>query len=139
MSEPGALVLEPTAGRNGGAVEVRLTARIPDGTHIESHEPAEPFLIPTVLDVENLRDATVAYPPPIEKDVGIPGVRLSVFEGTVTFVAHGEAEPAEKEVRGTLRYQPCVHGACLPPRSVAWSAAIDDRAGERRRRPGTRS
>jgi hypothetical protein len=126
MSEPGTIAIEPLAYREGSAVEIRLTARIPPGTHIESHEPPEPFLIPTVVEVENLERASITYPPPVEKNLGLSDVVLPVYEGTVTFIVRGEADRATASVRGALRYQPCVGGACLPPRAAAWETPVLD-------------
>jgi cytochrome c biogenesis DsbD-like protein len=124
MSEPGTIEIEPLAYREKTTIEIRLTARIPPGTHIESHEPSEPFLIPTVVEVEHLEGASITYPVPVEKDLGLSEVVLSVYEGTVTFTVRGEADPATASVRGALRYQPCVGGACLPPRTAAWEAPV---------------
>jgi hypothetical protein len=133
MSAPGTIAIEPLAYREGSTVEIRLTARIPPGTHIASNEPAEPFLIPTVVEVENLERASITYPPPVEKDLGLSDVVLSVYEGTVTFIVRGESDGATASVHGVLRYQPCVGGACLPPRTAAWQARVLD--GKRPRPP----
>lgn len=124
MSEPGTISLDAVARRRGRNAEVTLTAQIPPGTHIEPHVPPEPFLIPTVVEVEGLEEAGVDYPQPVRKDLGFSDVALSVYEGTVRFVIRGEAAPDVEVVRGKVTYQPCVGGACLPPRASTWAAEV---------------
>ena len=124
MSELGSIALDAVARRRGRTAEVVVTAEIPPGTHIESHRPPEPSLIPTVVEVDGLADAVVDYPEPVRKDLGISDVALQVYEGTVRFAIQGKAEPGVDVVRGVVSYQPCVGGACLPPRSASWEAAL---------------
>lgn len=131
MSEPGAITLDAQARRRGSRAEVTVTARIPSDTHIESHAPAEPNLIPTVVEVEGLEKAAVHYPAPVRKDLGIPDRSLSVYEGTVRFVIRGETAPGVEVVRGAVNYQPCVGGACLPPRGMTWEAKLSEAKGVR--------
>ena len=125
----GDVALEASARRRGHAIEVTLTAAIPHGVHIESHAPSDPFLIPTTVEVEGLEAATVDYPEPVHKDIGAalgpPGVLVLVYEGTVRFAIRGRARRGLDAVRGELRYQPCVRGTCLPPRSASWSAPLE--------------
>jgi cytochrome c biogenesis DsbD-like protein len=107
-------------------VDVVLTAKIPDGTHIESHQPPEPSLIPTVVEVDGIDQATVEYPAPVRKDLGFASaLELWVYEGAPRFIVRGEAPPEVGRVRGRLRYQPCVNGACLPPRTAVWEASLE--------------
>ena len=125
MTAPGSILLDAVARRRGRSAEVTLTAEIPPGTHIEAHLPSEPFLIPTVVEVEGLEEAAVDYPEPVRKDLGFSGIALSVYEGTVRFVVRGEVAPGVEVVRGTVSYQPCVGGACLPPRASTWEARLE--------------
>jgi len=126
MTPPGSIVLDAVGRRRGRSVEVTLTAQIPAGTHIEPHVPTEPTLIPTEVEVEveGLEAAAVDYPEPVRKDLGFRGMALSVYEGTVRFVIRGEVAAGVEVVRGTVSYQPCVGGACLPPRSSTWEAML---------------
>ena len=125
MTAPGSIFLDALARRRGRSVEVTLTAQLPSGTHIEPHIPSEPTLIPTVVEVEGLEEATVEYPEPVRKDLGFKGMSLSVYAGTVRFVIRGKVAVGIEIVRGTVRYQPCVGGACLPPRSLTWEAKLE--------------
>lgn len=124
MSERDAFVVRTEAVLSGDTVEVQLTVDLPPSVHIEPHQPVDPYLIPTVLEVEGVDDATVDYPEPAVKDLGWNGVTLTVLEGTLTFVVRGRVRDRSHRVLGTLRYQPCVGGACLPPRTIAWEAPV---------------
>lgn len=123
MSERDAFVVRTQAEVSGDMIEVTLTLDLPPGVHIEPNQPAEPFLVPTVLDVD-LGDVTVVYPSPIIKDLGWRGAALTVLEGSLTFLVRGRVQAGMDRVRGTLSYQPCVGGACLPPRTVPWESPM---------------
>lgn len=125
MSEPGDIHVQATATSEGGLVEVEIRLLIPPGTHIEAHEPAFPLLIPTVVELEELEVTSVSYPEPVEKTFGLPGPPLLVYEGEVSIRARARAKQALRTARGTVRFQPCVGGACLPPRSKPWQARVE--------------
>jgi hypothetical protein len=124
MSERDAFVVRTQAELSGDMIEVALTLDLPPGVHIEPNQPAEPYLIPTVLDIEDLAEVTVVYPSPVIKDLGWRGVALTVLEGSVTFVVRGRVPAGVDRIRGTLSYQPCVGGTCLPPRTVPWESPM---------------
>lgn len=124
-----AIRVEPSARREDGAVRVTLRLEIPAGTHIEAHEPSRPFLVPTEVSFRDVEPERVSYPEPTEKDLGLPGPPLLVYEGHVTITAEAPAEEELRTVRGTIRYQPCVDGACLPPTEAEWRAPVEAGAG----------
>ena len=124
MSEREAFVVRTQAVMSGDTIEVTLTVDLPPGVHIEPHQPPEPYLIPTVLDVEGLEEVKVAYPSPVVKDLGWKDLTLTVLEGTITFLVQGRVQAGEDRVRGTFSYQPCVGGACLPPRTIRWESPV---------------
>jgi hypothetical protein len=124
MREHEALVIRTGAERLADRARITLTVDLPDGVHIEPHQPAEPHLIPTVVDVDGLTDMTVEYPEPVVKDLGWHDARLVVLEGVVQFVITGLIPEDADRVSGSLRYQPCIGGACLPPRTIQWSAPL---------------
>ncbi len=119
-----ALIVRTEAQRRGDRARITLTIDLPGGVHVEPHEPPEPYLIPTVVEVDDLTDAAVTYPEPVVKDLGWHGARLVVLEGAIRFVVTGRVPHDTDRVSGTLRFQPCVGGACLPPRTVEWSAPL---------------
>jgi hypothetical protein len=125
MTDPGTIEVEASAWRDAGAVEVTLRLNIPESVHIEAHEPPEPFLIPTVAEFANLEVTGVCYPDPVQKDLGFPGPPLLVYEGRVSITAAGSADDTLHIAQGTIRYQPCVGGACLPPREQTWQTPIE--------------
>jgi hypothetical protein len=125
MSERKAFVVHARAELVGEEAVIALTVELPVGVHIEPHEPAEPYLIPTVLDVEDLLDVTVEYPRPVAKSLGWNDLELTVLQGSVEFLVRGRVPPGLERVSGTLRYQPCVGGACLPPQDVTWQSPLE--------------
>ena len=124
MREDEALMVRTETDRAGDDIRVVLTVELPQGVHIEPHEPAEPNLIPTVLEIAGLTDVTVEYPEPVVTDLGWRGLTLTVLQGSVRFVVSGRAHPGGDGMTGSLRYQPCIGGACLPPRTVVVQAPL---------------
>ena len=125
MTERDALSVRTEALMSGDLVRLVLIVELPEGVHIEPNQPADPYLIPTVLDVEGLDGVTVEYPRPVVKALGWKDLGLTVFEGVLEFVVLGRVRDDTSVVRGTLRYQPCVGGACFPPRTVPWESPVD--------------
>jgi uncharacterized protein len=124
MREHEAFVVQTEADRHGDTVRVILTVELPEGVHIEPHVPTEPTLIPTVLEVAGLSEVAVEYPEPVVKDLDWRGLTLTVLQGSLRFLVSGRLQPGVDAVTGTLRFQPCIGGACLPPRTVALQAPL---------------
>lgn len=124
MREQEAFVVRTEAHRAGDEIRVILTVDLPQGVHIEPHVPAEPNLIPTVLEIEGLSEVGVEYPEPVVKNLDWHGLTLTVLEGSLRFVVSGRSGPGSDELIATLRFQPCIGGACLPPRTVALQAPL---------------
>jgi hypothetical protein len=97
-----------------------LTVDLPDGTHIEPHQPQDPFLIPTVVTVHGLEDVTITYPEPVLVDLGWNDIELTVLTGHLEFQIVGHRTQGQP-ITGGVTYQPCVGGACLPPRTSVWA------------------
>lgn len=128
MNSSGRVTLKPSARMQGQRVDIDLIVEMPPRMHIEAHEPAEPFLIPTVAEVDGLEGLDVRYPPPRRKDIGVGGAHLLVYEGAVEIKMSGVLASARKSLNGRLSYQPCIGGACLPPRTEDWQ--VDLEAGQ---------
>lgn len=122
MPERESFRVRAAAERSDDHVRVTLRVTLPDGVHIEPHQPTDPYLIPTVLAVEGVEDLAITYPRPVVKDLGWNGLALTVLEGALDFVVTGRVPADTTHLTGTLAYQPCVGGACLPPRTVNWEA-----------------
>lgn len=133
MRDPGTIRVQASARRTSAEkIEVQLALDIPERVHIEPHEPPEPWLIPTVVDFGDIEVTHVSYPEPEEKDVGLPGGPMPVYHGRVTVTAEGRIDEHLQTVHGTIRYQPCVGGACLPPRTDSWKTSIESAVPESR-------
>lgn len=124
MDDLVALEVTPVTDITNEQVRIVLQVEVPTGVHIEPHDTADPFLIPTVVTVNGLDDAEVAYPDPVAKDLGWNEVALMVLEGPLRFVITGRRRREVEVVSGGISYQPCLGGACLPPRSVTWSVPL---------------
>lgn len=125
MSNRQALTIRADAEQSADLVRLTLTVDLPPGVHLEPHQPTEPYLIPTVLEVDGLHDVKVDYPTPTVKDLGWQDITLTVLEGTLQFVVTGRAHAGLEWITGTLHYQPCVGGACLPPRTTRWQSPVN--------------
>lgn len=139
MGDPGTISVNALARRVAGKVKVTLWLHIPEGAHVEPHQPSEPTLIPTVVEFTDLEVSSVSYPQPVKKDLGLPGPPLIVYQGSIRITAEGRARETRRMLHGTIRYQPCVGGACLPPREQPWQASIQpgDPAGGGEAQPAT--
>ena len=129
MHDFDSLTLYTSAVRRGEDVTITITAELPAGTHIEPNTPADPLLIPTVLDTDDLVDPVWTYPAPVTKDLGFEDMKLEVLEGTVVFTVTGRVATETPRVSGTISFQPCIGGACLPPRTVEWEAPVEGSTG----------
>jgi len=114
--------IEPAqiAAGERGAIVVTLT--IPHGCHIQSHDPAEPFLIPTTLRLdapEGLALGPVEYPGGEKESFDWSPVVIDVYRGATEVVVLVEVEagarPGRRTISGRIRYQGCTATACLPP------------------------
>jgi hypothetical protein len=129
VDELAAIDIQPVAEVDDDRARIVLTVDIPDNVHIEPHEPADPFLIPTVVTANGLDDVSVEYPAPTIKDLGWHDAVLTVLQGRLEFVITGRIPHDVSEVAGGLSYQPCVGGACLPPRTTVWSVPLRETVG----------
>lgn len=123
---------EPSRIPAGGHGTLEVEVQIPDGCHIEAHQPAEPFLIPTALHLgpaEGLDIGSVRYPVPGERRFDWSPVVLQVYSGTVRLQADirvaPSAQPGARTIHGKLGYQGCTPNACLPPNAQALDIVVD--------------
>ena len=106
----------------GKPTAVALHFRIREGLHINSHDPKEEFLIPTVLsiaDSSGVRLEGASYPPGKEFTLPVdPSTKLVVYTGEFAIQARIVAQPGDHMVEAKLRYQACDDNACLPPKTI---------------------
>ena len=120
-----ATVSEADVAHAGSVHRVALDARLqPAGTglHVNSNEPLEDFLIPTVLTVEPPDGITVgglAWPEPIMLEQQGADKPLAVYEETfaigIALAVDPDVAPGEYEVPAALRYQACDERMCYIP------------------------
>ena len=106
----------------GKATPVALHFRIKEGLHINSHEPKEEFLIPTVLSIpesSGVRLEAATYPAGKEFVLPVdPSTKLIVYTGEFAIQTRMVAQPGDHMVEAKLRYQACDDNACLPPKTI---------------------
>ena len=112
--------LEPETLAPGATGRLVVEATVPEGGHIEANRPPEPFLIPTVLEVDadaGISVGPIAYPEPEERRFDWSSIALHVLSGTFRMEAPVEVTAPEggQAIVARLRYQACTQGACLPP------------------------
>jgi hypothetical protein len=106
---------------------VTLHFRIAPGLHINSHDPSEKFLIPTVLSVpqnSGVRLTAASYPQGVQFTLPAdPSTKLSVYTGDFAIETRLVAVPGDHLVQARLRFQACDENACMPPKTI--TAPID--------------
>ncbi len=110
-----------------------IEAKIQNGWHIYSLTQPKGGTLPTTIDVKFIGDAKLAgefkaIPTPKVQFSDVFKVNLEEHEGTVRWIAPltvaDGAESAGLKIYGTLSYQACNEGSCLPPKDVSF-VAID--------------
>ena len=125
-----ALPPPPVELRAGGEVEVPLLVRVRPGYHINSHRPAEEYLIPTSIawDAAPLEIVRIDYPDAEIVRYDFSEQPLSVYSGEfeiVTVLRAPKSLPAGlASMKGKLRYQACNDKACLAPATVDVAVAF---------------
>lgn len=112
---------QKTAVKRGGTAEVRLTAHVRNGYHINSDAPEEDYLIPTRLRWEPgaLAAAEILFPKPERRQFSFSDKPIPVFAGQFQIVvrlkADADAPPGPGTLVGKLRYQACSDTTCYRP------------------------
>ena len=115
-------VFDTDAAHPGGTVQAALQVRLDKQYHVNSNEPDEDYLIPTVLTVtppEGFTVSKIVYPEPIMIRPAFSEIPMSVFErefviGVVLEVAP-DIEPGIYSIKSVLGYQACNDKYCLAP------------------------
>jgi DsbC/DsbD-like thiol-disulfide interchange protein len=113
----------------GSTTTVVVEMALGPGWHVNSHTPAEKYLIPTTLTLDTTAGAlsAVRYPPHVEKRFAFSDTPLRVYEGTVRFEIDLSLPPGaagEASVSGNLSYQACSEKQCFPPAKIPLQATI---------------
>ncbi len=120
-----ATIVETDATAAGGTHRVAVDATLQpqgSGLHVNSNEPLEDFLIPTVLTLEPPDGVSLeglAWPTPIMLEQQGAEKPLAVFEEEfvigAAFALADDLAPGEYIVPGRLRYQACDERMCYIP------------------------
>jgi DsbC/DsbD-like thiol-disulfide interchange protein len=124
--------IEPVALEPSGVGTLVADVSIPDGCHIQSHEPGEPFLIPTELRLEpseGLRIGEIAYPEGTARSFDWTPVVLRIYGGTIRITVpvrvDDDATPGQRRISGTIRYQTCTESLCYPPTERSFIVTLE--------------
>ncbi|MBQ9639340.1 MAG: thioredoxin family protein [Bacteroidales bacterium] len=114
---------------DNGRVELQLTVRLDKGWHLYSQHTDEGGPIATEFTFETnpafSRIGNVVEPKPHEEYDELFGVNVRSFEGQVVFrqqIARATSEAFT--VNGTVAYQLCNDGACIPPDELSFSIKV---------------
>jgi thiol:disulfide interchange protein len=115
----------------GATARIAVQASVPQGWHINAHEPLEDFLIPTVLRVdlpEGIRAVEVVYPEPEVLKFAFSDEPMAVYEGQSTFGAAlelaNDLPPGVYTLPAALEYQACNDTQCFPPADAAFEITL---------------
>lgn len=101
---------------------VALHFRIVEGMHINSHNPSDEFLIPTVFTMPNsdgVKLDSANYPTGANITLpSDPKTKLNVYSGEFVINAKIVSPRGNHLVEGKLRYQACNDTQCLPPKTI---------------------
>lgn len=133
--------LEPVP--RGKEFEVAVVASIVAGYHVNSHNPTDPYLIPTTVSAElpkGFQLVDTIYPPGVEERFPFsPDKPLNVYSGSFTLrlklAAQNDAALGAATIPLTLRYQACNDAACLPPVKLPVSAKLQVAGANAKGRP----
>jgi uncharacterized protein len=110
-----------------GTVVVEMT--MGKGWHVNSHEPLEEFLVPTLVTLATStgRRLSVTYPAGQARRFAFSEKPLSVYAGTVRFEAELAVPPdahSPLALSGEVSYQACNDVQCFAPAKLPLSATV---------------
>ncbi len=122
---------DATGALPGAQTRLAVVIEIPNGWHINAHEPLDEFLIPTQVALEPPEGFAVdamVYPESVLATFSFSQDQMAVYEhsavvGFVVNVAEGVA-PGEYTLPGTLQYQACNDTICAPPKTLDFVAQL---------------
>lgn len=134
-AQPGRISIELSTAKEfdvapaGSTHRVALDATLQpqgNGLHVNSNEPLEDFLIPTVLTLdppEGIALEAVAWPTPIMLEQQGSENPLAVFEETfvigAAFTVASDLDAGNYSIPGSLRYQACDERMCYIPTTAS--------------------
>jgi len=130
--------LTPTVERQaiqpGQTVTLVLGVELPENMHVQSDEPRDPFVIPTLLTFtlpEGVTVEEITYPESTDWLLEGWDEPLAVFEHEFTIAVRlsldADVSPGEIVVAGSLLYQACDDRVCFAPATAAveWRMRVE--------------
>jgi hypothetical protein len=120
-----------TAAKRGGEAKLKLTLKLKDGYHVNSHTPNDDYLIPLRISWERgpLEPIETVFPKPRLEKYPFSAKPVSVFSGafevTARFRVAASAPAGIMALSGKLRYQACTETMCLPPKTIDVKAPVE--------------
>ncbi len=113
-------LVPPASVAAGAKTTVVVEMTLGPKWHVNSHTPAEDFLIPTelILKASAGKLSPIRYPKHLERKFAFSEKPLRVYEGTVRFEADLVLPASAKgtvSLSGTLGYQACNDEQCFMP------------------------
>jgi len=110
----------------GGTASLSIAMRVNKGFHVNSHQPNDELLLPTVVHLnppEGIVIMNIAYPEAEELALSFAGnEKLSVYSGSFEVTAEvrvpKSAAPGIQRVHGEVKYQACDNRQCFPPKTT---------------------
>jgi hypothetical protein len=136
LGQPVAIAATIEPGSDGKPDVLAVTAKLEDGWHLYSvtQKAGGPLATKITVAADSPRQAAGAFvpaePPHVRTVDDVPawqGLPIEEHAGVVTWRA--PLAPGSGEARGAVRLQLCQDTACLPPRSIAFTAAAAGGAG----------
>ncbi len=123
-----AKIVGPSSVAAGARTVVTVELSVGPGWHVNSHTPADAFLIPTDLSLATSAGtlSAVRYPAPVERKFSFSETPLSVYEGAVKFETDLQAPAAsgKASVTGGITYQACNDRQCFAPATLPLETSI---------------
>ena len=117
--------------RPGDTFKVAIVANIKKGLHINSHQPTEEVLVPTVVSFDETDEivlAPVSYPEPALKSFSFSGHKIPVYDGRIAMIVWGKVardiEPGATKISGYFAYQACDDKSCFMPHSIGFEIPL---------------
>ncbi len=108
-------------------ISIVLTFEIEEGKYIQSSSPANPYLIPTDLEIDQclgMEIATVQYLTEGGTIVIDELTEEEVYQGTLRIRITGSRTKGNISVAGRLKYQACSHMQCFFPKDQSFAFSI---------------
>jgi len=124
--------IEQQVIRAGQNVTLLLGVELPEDIHVQSDQPRDPYVIPTLLSFtlpEGLTVEEITYPESTDFLLEDWDEPLAVFDHEFTIEVQlaldADLAPGEVVVPGSFLYQACDDRICFPPKTAAVEWRMD--------------